>query len=215
MCFSLRLWVRTLWPDIGSNSFYLGLDGRAEAVFGNTEGPGQIGKWFWLAAEPWTLSKGSHTIVVRWREDGTQLECKDGKCVKKGCQPGTEGCSCDNGSCNEGLECKDGVCVAKSGSHGLSIDNAEARACDVLFDAGTSGAASAAFDSSVIGRFRLKGDKLAVSFTSKTDSPLQGKVLRLLDEAGGDVDAAKLGGMSVTCYDRKGGALSDAGARFE
>ena len=69
-----RLWVRTFWPDIGSNSFLLGLDRAEEHVFGNTEGPGQLRRWFWLAAKPWTLTKGTHTIVVRWREDGTRLD---------------------------------------------------------------------------------------------------------------------------------------------
>ena len=69
-----RLWVRTYWPDIGSNSFYLGLDDGEEQLFGNTSEPGQIVHWFWLAAPPWTLSEGPHTIRIRWREDGTRLD---------------------------------------------------------------------------------------------------------------------------------------------
>jgi hypothetical protein len=71
---SFRLWVRTFWPDIGGNSFFLGLDDQEEQVFGNTEGPQVIGVWHWLAGPTWELAAGGHTITVRWREDGTQLD---------------------------------------------------------------------------------------------------------------------------------------------
>ena len=69
-----RLWLRTFWPDIGANSFYLGLDGGKEDVFGNTEGPTVIGVWHWLPGPTWDLNAGAHTVTVRWREDGTQLD---------------------------------------------------------------------------------------------------------------------------------------------
>lgn len=69
-----RLWVRTFWPDIGGNSFYLSLDGGENATYGNTEGAGKIGVWHWEPGPVWALDSGLHTITVRWREDGTVLD---------------------------------------------------------------------------------------------------------------------------------------------
>jgi len=69
-----RFWVRTFWPDIGANSFFLGLDDQPEQIFGNTEGPDVIGKWHWLAGPEWKLAAGEHRVTVHWREDGTQLD---------------------------------------------------------------------------------------------------------------------------------------------
>jgi len=69
-----RLWVRTFWPDIGGNSFFLQLDDGEKASWGNDEEPGHIGQWFWLRGPEWQLEVGAHRIVIWWREDGTQLD---------------------------------------------------------------------------------------------------------------------------------------------
>ncbi len=69
-----RFWVRTFWPSIGSNSFYLGLDDGEKNVYGNSEEPGQIKNWHWLDGPAWDLDAGLHTVTVRWREDGTMLD---------------------------------------------------------------------------------------------------------------------------------------------
>jgi len=69
-----RLWVRTFWPDIGGNSFYLSLDAGEDATYGNTEGAGKIGVWHWEPGPVWSLDAGLHTVTVRWREDGTILD---------------------------------------------------------------------------------------------------------------------------------------------
>ncbi|MEA3402829.1 MAG: DUF6259 domain-containing protein [Armatimonadota bacterium] len=69
-----RLWVRTFWPDIGGNSFYLSLDGGEDEVFGNSEGPEVIGVWHWEPGPVWHLEPGLHTVRITWREDGTQLD---------------------------------------------------------------------------------------------------------------------------------------------
>ncbi len=93
-----RLWVRTFWPDIGGNSFYLSLDGGEDATYGNTEGAGRIGVWHWEPGPIWALDAGLHTITVRWREDGTVLdslllapagyEPSDGAYMGKSAEPG-------------------------------------------------------------------------------------------------------------------------------
>lgn len=46
------------------------------------------------------------------------LVCADGKCLPPGCAPGTENCTCDAGTCGQGLQCNDGICRPRTGGTG-------------------------------------------------------------------------------------------------
>ncbi len=150
--------------------------------------------------------------------DGTTcnqgLECNDnGICQRAGCTPGTEGCECDNGACNEGLECIDDIC--KEPTHvtekGFKVGNGNVRACDVLFDIGSSKAESVKFADVVIGRSVKRKTKIAVSFTAKADSSLDtAPIFTFVDSSGNGIqDVSGISVVEVHCFDRKGAVVSD------
>jgi len=144
------------------------------------------------------------------------LVCQDNVCTHIDCPPGTDGCPCDaSGGCGDGLVCMDNVCHGASSEQRGSIGNKDVRACDVLLDIGsTPSSMSVVFASSVIGRYRREGAKLALSFTAKADSPLDGTVVQLVDHDGASMDAGSITPSLITCYDRSGVVVSEPDFSF-
>ncbi len=137
--------------------------------------------------------------------EGTQLECTEGTCQMPPpvCTAGTLDCPCDAGSCGDGLECVAETCKAKTGS-GLTVGNADVRACDVLL---VLASADVNFAADVLGVTARDGDRLAVSFTAKADAAL-GSVGVVVDSLGAAVDTSGITPTKVECYDRTGKAVA-------
>jgi len=129
------------------------------------------------------------------------------------CPSGTEGCPCRTGdACDTGLTCQSGVCETEATIGGLSVNNDQVRSCDLVLDTGGAAVTNVAFDDSVIGRFRLDGQRIGVAFTAQADQAL-GAVAEL-QGPGGDVDMSSIVASTVTCYDRLGAAVAEPGVRL-
>jgi len=76
------IWCRVRSPDGGADSFYVSVDGGAEAVYATAE-DSWTNTWQWTAvndiatgpaARTFQLAAGRHNIVFRGREEGTSLD---------------------------------------------------------------------------------------------------------------------------------------------
>jgi len=77
------IWCRVLSPDGGSDSFYVSVDGGAEAIYATAQNR-WTNAWQWTAvndiivtgtaARTFQLGAGRHNLVFRGREEGTALD---------------------------------------------------------------------------------------------------------------------------------------------
>ena len=143
--------------------------------------------------------------------EGVQLECTDGKCQlpETPCTAGTLDCQCDGGTCDEGLVCLEELCQAQGGS-GVQIGNPDVRSCDVLFELA---GAKVAYSAEVLGVVERDGDRVALSFTARTDKPL-GTIAVLSDDVGTPVGKG-LVPTQAQCFDRLGKAVAEPQLSFK
>ena len=124
------------------------------------------------------------------------------------CPEGTLNCPCRASNlCDDGLTCANNACVTVT-ADGVVVGNSLVRSCDLLLNIGTTTVADVSFDSTVIGRFRTKPQRLALAFTARGDSALGG----VADLIGADGQPIALSAITVeqaTCYDRLGAAVAD------
>jgi len=124
------------------------------------------------------------------------------------CPEGTLNCACRASNlCDDGLTCTNNVCVTVT-ADGVVVGNSAVRSCDILLNIGATTVADVAFDSSVIGRFRTKPQRLAIAFTARDDSSLGG-VADLIGSDGQPLDPGTITVEQATCYDRLGAAVAD------
>ena len=86
----------------------------------------------------------------------------------------------------------------------LNLVNAEARACDLLFEANGHELSSVSFNSAVEGVFKKRTPKFAVSFTLKANESLSGSVASLQLKSGSLSDVQLVSG---TCFDASGATI--------
>jgi len=140
----------------------------------------------------------------------TGLACQDKVCKEPACVAGTLDCPCkaDN-TCDAGLACLESACKAQAGT-GLVVGSAAARACDVVFNLA---GATVALSKDVTGVTARRGDRVAVSFTAKTDAAFAGPVASVTGPGG-----KALSGITpdkAECYDRLGKVVSDPGVKVQ
>jgi hypothetical protein len=90
---------------------------------------------------------------------------------------------------------------------GVTVSDANARACEVVLTEGTRDVTGVTFGAGVKGQWSRWAPRVAIAFTSTTDAPLgTAATLTLRVRA----PEAKFPGQSVTCYDRAGAKLAKA-----
>jgi hypothetical protein len=137
------------------------------------------------------------------------LTCNNNVCEVAACPVGTQGCPCDNGACQTDLRCNNNVCEPVTIEDGITIGAASVRACDIMFDVGSTGATQVVFDASVLGKFRKEGGRLALSFTARQDAALSHPVAQVQNASGTAVDISAIAPSVARCFDRLGGVVAD------
>ena len=69
---SYVVWCRVIAPNANDDSFWIRMDGGAWINWNNIA-PGAT-SWTWDDVQSFSLSSGSHTLTIAYREDGTQLD---------------------------------------------------------------------------------------------------------------------------------------------
>ncbi|MCI0550380.1 MAG: T9SS type A sorting domain-containing protein [Anaerolineae bacterium] len=69
---SYVLWCRVIAPNANDDSFWIRMDGGSWINWNNIA-PGST-SWTWDDVQSFSLSSGSHTLTVAYREDGAQLD---------------------------------------------------------------------------------------------------------------------------------------------
>ena len=64
------VWGRAMGPTYGSDSFYMAMDGNANATFTIPMGP----NWNWVKGQNYGLNAGAHTLRFKAREQGARLD---------------------------------------------------------------------------------------------------------------------------------------------
>jgi hypothetical protein len=64
------LWARVSSPTAGDDSFWILMDASSPRHWDFASNA----NWHWEMGSSYTLSAGTHTIVLKWREDGTKLD---------------------------------------------------------------------------------------------------------------------------------------------
>ena len=90
---------------------------------------------------------------------------------------------------------------------GLTVNDARARACDVLITEGQRQVTGVTFDASVKGQWSRWEPRVAIAFTAKEDKAFRGvgKLTVRVPQDGADFSS-----IDVTCYDRAGAKLAGA-----
>jgi M6 family metalloprotease-like protein len=69
---SYKVWGRTIAPTTSTNSFYIRVDGGSWVTWNDNATVSTA--WIWNTLASFTLSTGSHTITIAYREGGTKLD---------------------------------------------------------------------------------------------------------------------------------------------
>jgi hypothetical protein len=137
---------------------------------------------------------------------GSLLACGDDDDASSSmCVAGNAGCPCleDDACSSEDLTCMAGTCQGTF-DVGVTVSNKNARGCDVLVTEQGSRVADATFGETVKGTFVREAPKVALSFISTSDAPIDGNGIQLqLIGAGSDGLQVE----SVECADRAGKPL--------
>ncbi len=88
------LWARVIMPSPTDDSYWVQIDGGAWYLWNNV---GPFTNWTWEEVQSYTLSAGTHTLAIAYREDGAQLDKL--YITNQGDTPTGLGGSADN--CNE------------------------------------------------------------------------------------------------------------------
>jgi hypothetical protein len=124
------------------------------------------------------------------------------------CTPGTQGCTCNAGQCNDGLECRNDLCQPVLQQVGVVVSSPDARACEVLLDHATD--VQASFGGALQGKTIHEGERLALAFTTKTDTAIATGEVQLTLKAGSEASLAGVQVLSSTCFGHDGAALAGA-----
>jgi hypothetical protein len=150
--------------------------------------------------------------------EGQAARCADGRCMLGSCGAagaGTVGCDCRaGGGCDSGLECALGVCRG-GGVFALSIDDPQARSCDVLLQEKGARVLKVRFAASVRGTHLRRAPRVAVSFVGRADAPFGAQPVIIETEGGAAAGSQALEVVTVECADRLGSALAGSRARLE
>lgn len=120
------------------------------------------------------------------------------------CVAGNAGCPClEDDTCKGELACMAGTCQGTF-DVGITVSDKNARGCDVLVTEQGSRVADATFGETVKGTFVREAPKVALSFISTSDAPIDGKGIQL-QLVGADSDGLQV--ESVECADRTGKPL--------
>lgn len=118
------------------------------------------------------------------------------------CTRGTDGCPCESGSvCDDGLVCESNTCRAPR-EVTLRVDDADARACEVLLHDGDAHVASVRFEG-VAGAHVREAPRTALSFAGG-DGAIPGGAVRV--QVVGDGDAFTV--ERARCFDSSGHELA-------
>ena len=88
---SYVLWARVIAPSPNDDSFWIRMDGGSWYMWNNIS---PSSSWTWDDCQSYSLSSGSHTLTVAYREDGTQLDKI--YITNSGDTPSGEGSAADN-----------------------------------------------------------------------------------------------------------------------
>lgn len=122
----------------------------------------------------------------------------------KSCAAGESGCAClEENACNGDLVCMEGKCTG-SFDVGVKVSDGRARGCDVLVNEAGVRVADVTFNDKVKGTFVRESPRVAVSFISTTDAPIDASGIHL--QVVGD-DRAGVTVESVACADAAGKPL--------
>jgi hypothetical protein len=67
------LWGRAIYPGWAHNSFWVNID-KGTPTWWDLTNPGYSSSWQWAKERTYHLSPGTHTLVIKWREDGTKID---------------------------------------------------------------------------------------------------------------------------------------------
>jgi hypothetical protein len=65
------LWARVITPNGNDDSFWVQMDGGSWYQWNNI---GPTSSWSWEECQSYSLSSGSHTLTIAYREDGAELD---------------------------------------------------------------------------------------------------------------------------------------------
>ena len=68
---SYALWARVITPNPNDDSFWIQMDGGAWFMWNNI---GPFSAWAWAQANSYSLTAGTHTLKIAYREDGALLD---------------------------------------------------------------------------------------------------------------------------------------------
>jgi hypothetical protein len=148
------------------------------------------------------------------------LTCDRGFCVDAhagdggpNCTPGALNCGCNDGNtCNDGLVCLEAKCqTPPPPGTGLSVTDAAARGCDVLFEEIGGPVDKVTFANGVTGQFARRDGHAAVSFVAGG----MGAAATIQLHGGVTAGAQTLRYLKSTCYDQNGKALQGDGVHWD
>lgn len=91
---SYTLWARVIAPNANDDSFWISMDDGDWSMWNNI---GPSSGWTWDSHETYTLSKGSHSLSVAFREDGAMLDkLYLTKTNASPAEKGNDAANCDN-----------------------------------------------------------------------------------------------------------------------
>ena len=139
---------------------------------------------------------------------GESLSCFNNFCVKGGCKEGELGCPCKKDKkCNDPKNsCDAGLCL-KPNFYDLSIDNPKARSCDFLLEDKNTLINSVEYKGQVLGKWKKRANKTALSFIAREDKGLKGEILKINVEKGLFKAENAFNRLKSICYDRLGNPL--------
>lgn len=121
------------------------------------------------------------------------------------CVNGQRSCPCTPlHACDDGLVCNQNTCVEPHHTT-LVVSAPGARACEVVFQEGSTVIAEATFDDDVRGSSARRGSRMSVAFISSADAELTGAGVRLLwlgNQRTPDVTVTE-----SECFDRLGQSI--------
>lgn len=128
----------------------------------------------------------------------------DGGGPDASCELGTEGCACNMGTCGSGLACDEGMCVRVESS-GISIDDANARSCELIVIESELEVINVQFGSGVEGTFVREAPRTAITFHRSDDSAFGSDAVSVqtTSDPGGSLSIRR-----PRCFDRDGAELS-------
>lgn len=128
-----------------------------------------------------------------------------------GCVAGAAGCACTmENTCEGDLMCVDGKCTGVETS-GLTINTAEARACEIMLEEKGGQVVGATYAEGVKGAFRRKSPRVAFAISMTEDSAFPASTVQVQVPTGSEAPEIK----SVSCSDAEGKEIADSQATLQ